>query len=151
MSWRELSKMQVLSNLIFLKNYGHLSEILLFLPQTTTKFGWVAWLLVFTLKILGKSPSFDCVPLLPPKLLAKKSWAWWKTTPPPPLLQYLYPFRVTSWSFYGQRIRCTHQIFDICSRSSDVSLWIRISWSTDTVEWIQHSFYCSIKNQILCP
>ena len=33
-------KMQVLSNLSnFVKSYGHLSEILAFLPQTLTKYG----------------------------------------------------------------------------------------------------------------
>ena len=38
-SWRKLSK-NVLSNLSnFVKRYGHLSEILAFLPQALTKYG----------------------------------------------------------------------------------------------------------------
>ena len=46
------SKMYVLSNLSdFVKSYGHLSEILSFLPEALTKYGYITWLLVLILKI----------------------------------------------------------------------------------------------------
>ena len=45
-------KMQALSDLSnFLKSCGHLSEILTFLQQALSKYGWITWLLVTILKI----------------------------------------------------------------------------------------------------